>query len=291
MSKTSLRTKQDILDITQDFLTKVGGLSTPVVYLDSATSVREFLTERDAQLRGIFPWFATPSIAYTVRSYEGFIVVTFSRKSKRQEYKDFSFQHQIKTVEGLMNFQTRIFLRLLEESLLLDNLSFFSNIINTCLGDANAPFEVLLTPSVFSDKYVEFISNDLLVLSADTDSLLSLSERIKENGVGRLVDDEFNSLSTCQTTVEVLKVKSPVLSYLLSCGRLGLAKLLKPVYNKTTKQLKTYQSSLGYGYYYDGVVFGVVERTDYGVSIILDPINLTTLEKELHFDLLKEVEE
>ena len=116
-------------------------------------------------------------------------------------------------------------------------------------------------------------------------------ERSRALGDVYHIQDEFNSLSTCQTTVEVLKVKSPVLSYLLSCGRLGLAKLLKPVYNKTTKQLKTYQSSLGYGYYYDGVVFGVVERTDYGVSIILDPINLTTLEKELHFDLLKEVEE
>ena len=290
MSKKNLKTKKDILSITEEFLEQVAKIELPTIYSDSSTSIRELLVNRDASLRSIFPWFATPSITYTVRSYEGFVVVTFSRKSKRQEYKDFSFQHQVRTIGGLVDFQTRIFLRLLEESLLLDSLNVFTEIINECLDEANAPFEVLFTPSVFSDKYVEFISNDLLVLSADTDSLLSLSERVSLANTEKLYQEEFNSLSTCQTTVEVLKTKSPIISYLLSSGRLGLAKLLKPVYSKTTKQLKTYKSSTGYGYYYDGAVFGVVERTEYGVSVILDPINLSTLEKELGFDLLKEVE-
>lgn len=290
MSKKNLKTKKDILSITEEFLEQVAKIELPTIYSDSSTSIRELLVSRDASLRSIFPWFATPSITYTVRSYEGFVVVTFSRKSKRQEYKDFSFQHQVRTISGLVDFQTRIFLRLLEESLLLDSLNVFTEIINECLDEANAPFEVLFTPSVFSDKYVEFISNDLLVLSADTDSLLSLSERVSLANTEKLYQEEFNSLSTCQTTVEVLKTKSPIISYLLSSGRLGLAKLLKPVYSKTTKQLKTYKSSTGYGYYYDGAVFGVVERTEYGVSVILDPINLSTLEKELGFDLLKEVE-
>lgn len=290
MSKKNLKTKKDILSITEEFLEQVAKIELPTIYSDSSTSIRELLVSRDALLRSIFPWFATPSITYTVRSYEGFVVVTFSRKSKRQEYKDFSFQHQVRTIGGLVDFQTRIFLRLLEESLLLDSLNVFTEIINECLDEANAPFEVLFTPSVFSDKYVEFISNDLLVLSADTDSLLSLSERVSLANTEKLYQEEFNSLSTCQTTVEVLKTKSPIISYLLSSGRLGLAKLLKPVYSKTTKQLKTYKSSTGYGYYYDGAVFGVVERTEYGVSVILDPINLSTLEKELGFDLLKEVE-
>lgn len=290
MSKKNLKTKKDILSITEEFLEQVAKIELPTIYSDSSTSIRELLVSRDASLRSIFPWFATPSITYTVRSYEGFVVVTFSRKSKRQEYKDFSFQHQVRTIGGLVDFQTRIFLRLLEESLLLDSLNVFTEIINECLDEANAPFEVLFTPSVFSDKYVEFISNDLLVLSADTDSLLSLSERVSLANTEKLYQEEFNSLSTCQTTVEVLKTKSPIISYLLSSGRLGLAKLLKPVYSKTTKQLKTYKSSTGYGYYYDGAVFGVVERTEYGVSVILDPINLSTLEKELGFDLLKEVE-
>jgi hypothetical protein len=290
VSKKNLKTKKDILSITEEFLEQVAKIELPTIYSDSSTSIRELLVNRDASLRSIFPWFATPSITYTVRSYEGFVVVTFSRKSKRQEYKDFSFQHQVRTIGGLVDFQTRIFLRLLEESLLLDSLNVFTEIINECLDEANAPFEVLFTPSVFSDKYVEFISNDLLVLSADTDSLLSLSERVSLANTEKLYQEEFNSLSTCQTTVEVLKTKSPIISYLLSSGRLGLAKLLKPVYSKTTKQLKTYKSSTGYGYYYDGAVFGVVERTEYGVSVILDPINLSTLEKELGFDLLKEVE-
>lgn len=290
MSKKNLKTKKDILSITEEFLEQVAKIELPTIYSDSSTSIRELLVSRDASLRSIFPWFATPSITYTVRSYEGFVVVTFSRKSKRQEYKDFSFQHQVRTIGGLVDFQTRIFLRLLEESLLLDSLNVFTEIISECLDEANAPFEVLFTPSVFSDKYVEFISNDLLVLSADTDSLLSLSERVSLANTEKLYQEEFNSLSTCQTTVEVLKTKSPIISYLLSSGRLGLAKLLKPVYSKTTKQLKTYKSSTGYGYYYDGAVFGVVERTEYGVSVILDPINLSTLEKELGFDLLKEVE-
>ena len=290
MSKKNLKTKKDILSITEEFLEQVAKIELPTIYSDSSTSIRELLVSRDASLRSIFPWFATPSITYTVRSYEGFVVVTFSRKSKRQEYKDFSFQHQVRTIGGLVDFQTRIFLRLLEESLLLDSLNVFTEIINECLDEANAPFEVLFTPSVFSDKYVEFISNDLLVLSADTDSLLSLSERVSLANTEKLYQEEFNSLSTCQTTVEVLKTKSPIISYLLSSGRLGLAKILKPVYSKTTKQLKTYKSSTGYGYYYDGAVFGVVERTEYGVSVILDPINLSTLEKELGFDLLKEVE-
>jgi hypothetical protein len=290
VSKKNLKTKKDILSITEEFLEQVAKIELPTIYSDSSTSIRELLVSRDASLRSIFPWFATPSITYTVRSYEGFVVVTFSRKSKRQEYKDFSFQHQVRTIGGLVDFQTRIFLRLLEESLLLDSLNVFTEIINECLDEANAPFEVLFTPSVFSDKYVEFISNDLLVLSADTDSLLSLSERVSLANTEKLYQEEFNSLSTCQTTVEVLKTKSPIISYLLSSGRLGLAKLLKPVYSKTTKQLKTYKSSTGYGYYYDGAVFGVVERTEYGVSVILDPINLSTLEKELGFDLLKEVE-
>ena len=291
MSKKKLRTKEDILSITEEFLEQVAKIELPTIYSNSSASIRELLTSRDSALRGISPWFATPSISYTVRSYEGFVVVAFSRKSKRQEYKDFSFQHQVRTINGLVDFQTRIFLRLLEESLLLENLNFFTGIINDSLHEANAPFEVLFTPAVFSDKYVEFISNDLLVLSADTSSLLRLSERVTLSSLEKLHQEEFNSLSTCQTTVEVLKTKSPIIAYLLSSGRLGLAKLLKPVYSKTTKQLKTYQSSTGYGYYYDGVVFGVVERTEYGVSVILDPINLTTLEKELGFDLLKEVEE
>lgn len=290
MSK-NLRTKDDILNITKEYLTKVEALGVPSVNSLSASTIREVLSEREAQLRGIYPWFNTPSISYTVRPYESMTVVTFSRKSKRQEYKDFSVQHQVRSIGDLINFQTRVFLRLLEESLLLENLEFFTSIINASLKEANAPYSVVFTPSVFGDKYVEFISNDLLILSADTTSLLNLSERVLYGNSEGLQEEEFNSLSTCQTTVEVLKHKSPIISYLLSSGRLGLAKLLKPVFNKTTKQLKTYQTSLGYGYYYDGVVFGVVKRTEYSTDIILDPINLTTLEKELHFDLLKEVEE
>ena len=285
MSK-NLRTKEDILNVTKEYLTKVEALEVPSVFSLSASTIREVLSERDSALRGIYPWFNTPSI-----SYESMTVVTFSRKSKRPEYKDFSVQHQVRSLGDLINFQTRVFLRLLEESLLLQNLDFFTSIINGSLKDANAPYTVLFTPSVFGDKYVEFISNDLLILSADTTSLLNLTERVLLGSAEGLQEEEFNSLSTCQTTVEVLKTKSPLISYLLSSGRLGLAKLLKPVFNKTTKQLKTYQSSLGYGYYYDGVVFGVVKRTEYSTDVILDPINLTTLEKELHFDLLKEVEE
>lgn len=290
MSK-NLRTKEDILNVTKEYLTKVEALGVPSVFSLSASTIREVLSERDSALRGIYSWFNTPSISYTVRSYESMTVVTFSRKSKRPEYKDFSVQHQVRSLGDLINFQTRVFLRLLEESLLLQNLDFFTSIINGSLKDANAPYTVLFTPSVFGDKYVEFISNDLLILSADTTSLLNLTERVLLGSAEGLQEGEFNSLSTCQTTVEVLKTKSPLISYLLSSGRLGLAKLLKPVFNKTTKQLKTYQSSLGYGYYYDGVVFGVVKRTEYSTGVILDPINLTTLEKELHFDLLKEVEE
>ena len=76
---------------------------------------------------------------------------------------------------------------------------------------------------------------------------------------------------------------------MLNSGKLVLKKLLKPVYNKTVKQLRTYPTALGYGYYLEGSSFGVLNRSEYGLEVVLDVYNLDTFEKE-DFDLLEEVQ-
>ena len=77
----------------------------------------------------------------------------------------------------------------------------------------------------------------------------------------------------------------------MNSGKLGLKRLLRPVYNKTTKQLSSYQKAEGYGYLLDGNYYGVIHRDEYGLSVVLDVYNLETFEKESDIDLFKEVEQ
>ena len=285
--------KVECKEKVKGFYGTITSLPIPRLYIGDSSDVRKTLIQREEDLRSLSEGvISSPPMSYTLRGD----VLTISRKSARQEYKDFSFRCSVSSLSEigtLVEFQNKVFARLYEEGLYILNIEPFNSLLDGVLKLYNAPYKVILTPSVFSDKYVEYIANDLLVLSVDTDSLFNIIGRLSYMGrtVQDLSDDEFSSLSICQSTLEVLYRKSPVITYLLNSGKLGMAKLLKPVYNKTTKQLNTYKSSKGYGYYLQDNIYGVVKRSDYGVHVVLEPTNLLTFEKELGIDLIKEVEE
>lgn len=285
--------KVECKEKVKGFYDTITSLPIPRLYIGDSSDVRKTLIQREEDLRSLSEGvISSPPLSYTLRGD----VLTISRKSARQEYKDFSFRCSVSNLSEigtLVEFQNKVFARLYEEGLYILNIEPFNSLLEGVLKLYNAPYKIILTPSVFSDKYVEYIANDLLVLSVDTDSLFNIIGRLSYMGrtVQDLSDDEFSSLSICQSTVEVLYRKSPVITYLLNSGKLGIAKLLKPVYNKTTKQLNTYKSSKGYGYYLQDNIYGVVKRSDYGVHVVLEPTNLLTFEKELGIDLIKEVEE
>ena len=285
--------KLECKELVKGFVNTITSLPLPKLYIGDSSDVRRTLIQREEELRSLSEGVvSSPPLSYTLRGD----VLTISRKSTRHEYKDFSFRCSVSSLSEigtLVEFQNKVFARLYEEGLYILNIEPFNSLLDGVLKLYNAPYKVIFTPSVFSDKYVEYIANDLLVLSVDTDSLFNIISRLEYLGrtVQDLSDEEFSSLSICQSTLEVLYRKSPVITYLLNSGKLGMAKLLKPVYNKTTKQLNTYKSSKGYGYYLQDNIYGVVKRSDYGVHVVLEPTNLLTFEKELGIDLIKEVEE
>lgn len=290
-----LITKESFDSIVESYQSQVKNLPKlqPVVF--SQGSVRSVLLERDAQLRQLLsPSVKTPALSYILSGDAKKLLVTISRKSKQVGYKDFVFRLGVTSddLNTLKSFQEGVFQRLLIEGLLLENISGFNDIINSALERSNSPLSVIFTPDTFGNQYVEFISDSQLVLTADSSSLLDLVG--KANVVGfssdTLISSEFNSLSVCQSTVELLGRKSPLIKYLLSSGKLGLTKLLKPVFNKTTKQLSTYKTAKGYGYYLNDNVFGVVKRTEFGVEVVVSPINISTFQKDSVLDLVKEVE-
>lgn len=261
----------------------------PLIY--TAGSIRSSLLDRDEMLRKLMSQYGkTPKLGYLVSSEGESFLVTIVRKSREDSlYSSFAFRYSIKSVHdisGLQDFQDGLFYLLLKEQLLLSNLEYVNTILESQLVDNN--YSIEFKPDVFSSGYVSFISNSSLVLVADSPSLFSLVKTLKDADESSVKEAEYNSLSICQSTVEALGTKSPIIKYLLNSGKLGLKKLLEPVYNKTLKQLKTYPTAKGYGYYLEGSSFGVVHRSEYGVEVILDVYNLDTFEKE-DLDLLEEV--
>lgn len=290
-TKLDLLTKTEFETSVALYKEKVSKLPKLVPLIYTASELRKSLLERDEMLRDTLSKFGTtPKLGYLVSSEGSSFLVTIVRKSRRDSLiSDFAFRFSVRSIHSLpslQDFQEGVFFLLLRELLLSRNLGYINSLLEGQLTDNN--FSVEFMPDVFTSGYVSFISNSSLVLVADTESLFSLVEALENSDISRVKELEYNSLSVCQSTVEALGVKSPIIKYLLNSGKLGLKKLLKSVYNKTVKQLKTYQSAQGYGYYLEGNSYGVVHRSEYGVEVILDVYNLDTFERE-DLDLLEEV--
>ena len=290
-TKSDLLIKTEFEDSVTLYREEVSKLPKLVPLIYTASEIRQSLLERDEMLRKTMAQFGkTPKLGYLISEDGGSFLVTIVRKSREDSlYSSFAYRFSVKSVHylsGLQEFQEGVFYQLLKELLISRNLGYINSLLESQLEENS--FSVEFMPDTLKSGYVSFISNSSLVLIADTESLFSLVDALKNSDIERVKELEYNSLSVCQSTVEVLGVKSPIIKYLLNSGKLGLKKLLKPVYNKTIKQLKTYPSALGYGYYLEGSSYGVLNRSEYGLEVVLDVYNLDTFEKE-DLDLLEEV--
>ena len=294
-NKEDLITKSEYSSRLLEFRNKISTLPdiSPLVY--SVSEVRRSVLDYDSLIRDIMLEFGTtPKLKYVIYNEGKRFLVTVRRVSltKDRIYKDFTFRFAINSVldlSKLKDFIDGIFLRLLEEYYVVSNLTYFNSLIEESL-ELN-DFNVWFTPDIFNSMYVKFISNDSLILTADSTCLYKLVDTLSISSEERIKLGEFNSLSISHSTVEALSRKSPIISCLLNSGKLGLKRLLRPVYNKTTKQLSSYQKAEGYGYLLDGNYYGVIHRDEYGLSVVLDVYNLETFEKESDIDLFKEVEQ
>lgn len=294
-NKEDLITKSEYSSRLLEFRNKISTLPdiSPLVY--SVSEVRRSVLDYDSLIRGIMLEFGTtPKLKYVIYNEGDRFLVTVRRVSltKDRVYEDFTFRFAINSVldlSKLKDFIDGIFLRLLEEYYVVSNLTYFNGLIEESL-ELN-DFNIWFTPDIFNSMYVKFISNDSLILTADSTCLYKLVDTLSISSEERVKLGEFNSLSISHSTVEALSRKSPIISCLLNSGKLGLKRLLRPVYNKTTKQLSSYQKAEGYGYLLDGNYYGVIHRDEYGLSVVLDVYNLETFEKESDIDLFKEVEQ
>ena len=285
-TKLDLLTKAEFEESVALYQEEVAKLPKIVPLIYTASELRKSLLERDEMLRKALSQFGkTTKLGYLVSSEGGSFLVTIVRKSREDSLtSSFAFRFSVKSVHSLssfQDFQDGVFSRLLKELLLARNLEYVNSLLESQLVENS--FSIEFMPDIFTSGYVSYISNSNLVLVADTVSLFSLVDALKNSDIERVKELEYNSLSVCQSTVEALGVKSPIIKY-----KLGLKKLLKPVYNKTVKQLRTYPTALGYGYYLEGNSFGVLHRSEYGLEVVLDVYNLDTFEKE-DLDLLEEV--
>ena len=294
-NKEELITKSEYSNRLLEFKNKISTLPdiSPLVY--SVSEVRRSVLDYDSLIRDIMLEFGTtPKLKYVIYNEGNRFLVTVRRVSltKDRIYEDFTFRFAINSVldlSKLKDFIDGIFLRLLEEYYVVSNLTYFNSLIEESL-ELN-DFNLWFTPDIFNSMYVKFISNDSLILTADSTCLYKLVDTLSISSEERIKLGEFNSLSISHSTVEALSRKSPIISCLLNSGKLGLKRLLRPVYNKTTKQLSSYQKAEGYGYLLDGNYYGVIHRDEYGLSVVLDVYNLETFEKESDIDLFKEVEQ
>lgn len=294
-NKEDLITKSEYSSRLLEFRNKISTLPdiSPLVY--SVSEVRRSVLDYDSLIRDIMLEFGTtPKLKYVIYNEGNRFLVTVRRVSltKDRVYEDFTFRFAINSVldlSKLKDFIDGIFLRLLEEYYVVSNLTYFNGLIEESL-ELN-DFNIWFTPDIFNSMYVKFISNDSLILTADSTCLYKLVDTLSISSEERVKLGEFNSLSISHSTVEALSRKSPIISCLLNSGKLGLKRLLRPVYNKTTKQLSSYQKAEGYGYLLDGNYYGVIHRDEYGLSVVLDVYNLETFEKESDIDLFKEVEQ
>lgn len=294
-NKEDLITKSEYSSRLLEFRNKISTLPdiSPLVY--SVSEVRRSVLDYDSLIRDIMLEFGTtPKLKYVIYNEGKRFLVTIRRVSltKDRIYEDFTFRFAINSVldlSKLKDFIDGVFLRLLEEYYVVSNLTYFNSLIEDSL-ELN-DFNIWFTPDIFNSMYVKFISNDSLILTADSTCLYKLVDTLLISSEERVKLGEFNSLSISHSTVEALSRKSPIISCLLNSGKLGLKRLLRPVYNKTTKQLSSYQKAEGYGYLLDGNYYGVIHRDEYGLSVVLDVYNLETFEKESDIDLFKEVEQ
>lgn len=258
--------------------------------LQNSSELRKVLVRRERSLRKALKDYSLPSISYYMGTGNGTLSVSISRTHGMKEYKDFQFKLIVPVpinLETVERFQDGIFLRLLSEDLLLGYLKPYNKLYESICYNNNLPYSLVLTVDTFDDKYVHSISDNELVITVDSESLLELVDLV-ENRFDLLKEDEESALMLCQSTIELLGRRSPILSRLMNVGNLSLAKILKPSYNKTYKQLQVYPSATGVGYYLKDNVFGVVNRVEVGVvDLVVSPINLKTYIEDTSIDLLE----
>lgn len=243
----------------------------------------------------------TPKFSYHSRYSGDNISLSLHRKHESMDYYNFNYKFffnladESKFSESIRGMYSNLFIRLAEEYNIMKDLEYYNLIFQEASLKAFPSDSILIkfVPNTFYSNYVRFISDNSLILVVDSTMMYKFSEKVNQSGVlfRDLVQKEFESLIASQSTVEILIRKTPLIKYLLNSGRTTIKGLMKGTFSKSLKQLRTYQKVHDNGLYLEDDVIGVVNRSEYGLELVLSPINTVTFLKEDTLNLIEMVQD
>lgn len=218
--------------------------------------------------------------------------VQFTLRSKTRaehQYKK-SFEVFI-TKEGFADNIKASFMRTLfdfiDDGIAYNNLKILSEEFKGICEEANCPFSIEYTISTDS---VVFASNKKLVLGIAREHALALGDCQLVCCSGASDSEPYDSfcykqkrtqvieaLKGIQTPVQFLASKLPALSQFRVMTRKRVDKQLREFCHRRASNLSCVKS--GIGYYEDGMIFALVEKTNEGeLTVLLNPFDINTNE-------------
>lgn len=302
LKKTDLLETEEIIKEEFDKVFKRENLTYRSI--SSRNELRKVLLTLDEQYREVFirELGGTPLLSY--RILEGAtdteLKIRIQRESNLQVklYKDFKIillltSLEVEETKQFFEKQKELYCKLVRENLILQNIFYLNDCVSKNLKAIQSPFEVSFTPDVFSDNTLEFISEDKLVLTANSDNMFNVLSHI--SSLNELEFDVYNKqeedcFAIYHSTVEILGRRTPMINSLLKNNRINLKKILRSPFSKTLLQMQIYPKAIGTACYLENDIFAVVKRSEYGTTISLPPINIKTFMNETDFDVLKLLE-
>lgn len=245
--------------------------------------------------------YYTPKFSYHSRYSDSNLSLSIHRKHESMGYYNFNYKFFFNLTDSskfkttVMGMYANLFIRLAEEFSILKDLEYYNLIFQEASLKAFPSDSILIkfVPNTFYSNYVRYISDNSLILVADSSMMYKFSSKVNETGLlfEDLVQKEFESLIASQSTVEILVRKTPLIKYLLNSGRTTIKGLIRGTFSKSLKQLRTYQKVFDDGLYLESDVIGVVNRSEYGLELVLSPINTVTFLKDDTLNLIEMVQD
>lgn len=190
-------------------------------------------------------------------------------------------------LEELISFFKSVYVELLVDTLVRDNLKLVNELLEKICKDANLEYKVSVTSALSNEgRKIASITDEEVVYVADEEKALTLEGLVlfadEEVVSPEVVEEQYKQavvrFAEAQTTVQFVGVSEPILRYI--CGFSSLVKpftLIKKVHSKNIKNLRGNKESL---YYYneDGI-YSIIKVDEEGnKTVVLKPFDISTLE-------------
>ena len=230
-------------------------------------------------------------------------MVTITVSSRVNDPKEFKFNTTVlgdNVEQKAFSFLKYVYATLVEDAIAQVNVDHINNVLSQAVAEAGLSYSIrLVTPMGNNGKKIAYLADDEVVFVADSYRLFNIdnmiifmseaTELISEERIQETYFKLVDALAKCQTPVQLIAVHGGDLISLLCdiSKRTKPMTLISKVYNKNILTFKG--SKDGVGYFNKDGVFAVVARKGGSLVLIMQPINVQTMEPA-DYDVLSAIQ-